>query len=51
MMHNYNACKKNKGKDCLYPPLCSSASDTRCQSNYRDCFILCGGHVNAVVVK
>lgn len=50
-LQNYNACEANKGKNCIRPSLCPSAFDARCQSNYRDCFTLCGGQVKAVVVQ
>lgn len=48
----YNQCRRNSGDNknyCPYPPACYSPSTYQCDEQYRACYQLCGGQVQAIV--
>lgn len=49
----YNQCRNNASnkqsqRNCLYPPACYYPSSYACDEQYRSCYQLCGGQVQAI---
>jgi hypothetical protein len=53
-MQMYNNCRshahdKHEQRNCLYPPACYSPSNYDCDEQFRSCYQICGGQVQAIM--
>jgi len=48
----YNQCRRNSGDNksyCPYPPACYYPSTYQCDEQFRACYQICGGQVQAII--